>query len=325
MMLTVFTPTHQRAYCLPRLYESLKRQTVKNFEWLVIDNGSTDGTPELFETWLSEKPGFEIRYLWQEDGGKHRAINRAVHLAKYPYFFNVDSDDFLTDDAVELVLGWAESIDEMEEFCGVSGLRAAPSGEIHGGIPKTGQDGYTDATNLERPRFDLGGDKAEVYRTQVMKRYPFPEYPGETYVIEDTAWDAMAGDGYKIRWFNRVTYICEYLEDGLTRTGMTGHAGNIKNYRSFANFVRQALRLGRDNKRELFLEYMSVARELGKSRAEICRDLGVTENRLLQLRAGFAAQESRRLAMRCLEVLRREGIRAVFRKAAGKLSGEKAE
>ena len=106
MKITVFTPTYNRAYIIENLYRSLQRQTVKDFEWLVIDDGSTDNTQELFDKWISEENAFPIRYYKQRNGGKCRAINRALDLAQGELFFTVDSDDYLTKDALEKVMRW---------------------------------------------------------------------------------------------------------------------------------------------------------------------------------------------------------------------------
>lgn len=99
--MTVFTPAYNRAHTLPRLYESLKNQTADGFEWIVINDGSTDGTEELLEKWSGEDNRFDFSYLTVENGGKPRAINRGVTMARGKYFFLVDSDDYLTPDAVE--------------------------------------------------------------------------------------------------------------------------------------------------------------------------------------------------------------------------------
>ena len=99
--ITVFTPTYNRAYILENLYRSLQRQTCKTFEWLVVDDGSADNTKELFERWQQEDNFFPIRYVKQENGGKCRAINQGLKLADGELFFTVDSDDYLTDDALE--------------------------------------------------------------------------------------------------------------------------------------------------------------------------------------------------------------------------------
>src|SRR5690606_8327144 len=101
MMITIFTATYNRAYTLPTLYNSLLRQINFDFEWLIIDDGSTDNTEKLVKDWSTRNNPFKIRYIKNRNGGKPRAINKAVELANTPYLFILDSDDYLTDDAVE--------------------------------------------------------------------------------------------------------------------------------------------------------------------------------------------------------------------------------
>ncbi len=108
-MITIFTPTYNRAYSLPRLYESLKKQTYNNFEWVLVNDGSTDNTDEIVKPWLNDNV-ITINYIKQENGGKHRAINKGVEVAKGDYFFIVDSDDFLPEKSLELVQQHIEEI-----------------------------------------------------------------------------------------------------------------------------------------------------------------------------------------------------------------------
>ena len=115
--ITVFTPTYNRAYIIETLYRSLQRQTYRDFEWLVVDDGSADNTKELFEAWQQEDNFFPIRYVKQENGGKCRAINYGLELAKGKLFFNVDSDDYLTEDAIEKLLSWEAGLPEDQKFC----------------------------------------------------------------------------------------------------------------------------------------------------------------------------------------------------------------
>ena len=117
--ITVFNPTYNRAYIIETLYRSLQRQTYRDFEWLVVDDGSADNTKELFETWQQEDNFFPIRYVKQENGGKCRAINHGLELADGELFFTVDSDDYLTDDALEKVAAW----------CSVKGRSSSVTGE----------------------------------------------------------------------------------------------------------------------------------------------------------------------------------------------------
>jgi glycosyltransferase involved in cell wall biosynthesis len=214
-MITIFTPTYNRAYRIGKLYDSLKRQTSKDFEWIVINDGSTDNTNELFESWLKEKNEFPIIYKEVPNGGKHRAINKAVQMAASDAFFIVDSDDYLLDNAVEKANSWFGQISEDDSFAGVSGLRGEDEETPIGGYGN--YDGeYIDCTNLQRHLYNLLDDKAEVYKTSILKQYPFPEFEGENFVSEPVVWDHIGRDGYKIRWFNEIIYICEYLQDGLT-------------------------------------------------------------------------------------------------------------
>lgn len=217
-MISVITATFNRGYIIKKLYESLKKQTNKNFEWIVIDDGSSDVTPELFEQWKKEEKTFKIDYEHTKNGGKHRAINRAIQKVSYSYCFIVDSDDYLKDDAIEQICKWIETIKDQDIFAGVAGLKQYPSGEITGEYPKLKKyKTYIDANNLERQKKHLIGDKAEVYRTNILKKYPFPEFDEENFLTEDIVWNRIAIDGYKLRWFNIPIYVCEYLNDGLTK------------------------------------------------------------------------------------------------------------
>ncbi|QNG61914.1 glycosyltransferase family 2 protein [Bacillus sp. PAMC26568] len=232
MKITVFTPTYNRAYTLENLYLSLKAQTWKDFEWLVIDDGSTDNTEELFHSWIKKENGFSIRYFKVKNGGKHRAINKATDLARGDLFFIVDSDDTITHDAIGMITSWEKSLKRKPDFCGISGNKGHDEKSIHG---TTFEGDYIDATSLERKKFNITGDKAEVFYTEILKRYKFKEFDGENFLTEATVWDRMAADGYKIRWFNKTIYICDYLEDGLTNNLINIFAENPKGTAHYIN------------------------------------------------------------------------------------------
>ncbi len=226
--ITVFTPTFNRAYIIEKLYDSLKQQTCKDFEWIVIDDGSSDNTAILFDKWCLEDNGFDIIYLKVKNGGKHRAINKGTEMARGKLFFIVDSDDYLLNNAIEQIISWESTIENLEGFAGVSGNRGYSEEQI---IGETFNGDFIDATNLERGKFRIFGDKAEVYYTEILRKYKFPEIEGENFMTENVVWNAIANDGYKIRWFNQITYICHYLTDGLTY-----HSGEIavKNPKGYA-------------------------------------------------------------------------------------------
>ena len=212
-MLTIFTPTYNRCHLIDNLYQSLLAQDNQSFEWLVIDDGSTDDTEAYFQNLLKQQQPFEIRCVRQPNGGKHRAINKGVSLAQGELFFIVDSDDYLTPDAVSKVYQWNDSLDSSKKWAGFAGLRSHKDFSV---IGKRNTNHFIDAKNNERENFCLIGDKAEVYFTNVLKKYPFPEFEGEKFISEEVVWNAIARDDYYLRWFNEIIYICEYLEGGST-------------------------------------------------------------------------------------------------------------
>ena len=212
---TVFTPTYNRAYILGDLYHSLQRQTCMDFEWLIVDDGSADDTKTLVASWQGEENPFPIRYVYQENGGKCRAINRGLKEADGRLFFTVDSDDYLTDDAIEKVIRWDGELPKDGHFCGYVGNRGiTPTQTPNRLFP----GGYLDGTALDR--YDqVDGERAFVFYTEIHRKYLYPEFPGEKFLTEAVTWDLMAHDGYKMRFYNDIIWIWEYKDDGLTRAG----------------------------------------------------------------------------------------------------------
>ena len=212
---TVFTPTYNRAYILGDLYHSLQRQTCMDFEWLIVDDGSADDTEALVASWQGEENPFPIRYVYQENGGKCRAINRGLKEADGRLFFTVDSDDYLTDDAIEKVIRWDGELPRDGHFCGYVGNRGiTPTQTPNRLFP----GGYLDGTALDR--YDqVDGERAFVFYTEIHRKYLYPEFPGEKFLTEAVTWDLMAHDGYKMRFYNDIIWIWEYKDDGLTRAG----------------------------------------------------------------------------------------------------------
>lgn len=213
MLITVFTPTYNRAYIIGNLYQSLCNQNFNDFEWLVVDDGSSDNTEQVIDA-FSQEHKINIRYIKQLNGGKHRAINKGVREANGELFFIVDSDDHLATNALQLVAKHYASIKDTPGYVGVSGVRAYPDGLRIGGD----LDFVTlDCNCLDlRYKYCIIGDMAEIYRTEVLKDYPFPEIEGEKFCTEALVWNRIA-QNYKLRYFNEKIYMCEYLADGLTR------------------------------------------------------------------------------------------------------------
>ena len=289
-MITVFTPTFNRAYIINELYKSLKNQTDKDFEWLVVDDGSTDDTEKFFaEVALNEKE-FEVRYIKQENGGKHRAVNRGVKEARGELFFIADSDDTLTTDAIEKLKKWVATLGNDKKFAGVSGLRGYSDNSVIGGGGNGGT--YVDATNLERGKKNLLGDKAEAYFTDVLKKYPFPEFDGEKFVSEEVVWNKIAADGYYIRWYSEVIYFTEYLEDGLTKSA-NKYAENPQGTLYWAKGQLEYFKGDLKSELSAIKRYYFAVRDK-KSDGEIVKDLNVGRFKLFLVKVISFLKNSKR-------------------------------
>lgn len=214
--ITIFTPTYNRAYTLPILYQSLKRQTDKNFIWFIIDDGSIDNTEELLIQWQKEYAGFNIIYKKVSNGGKPRAINYALQFINTRYIFILDSDDYLTNDAVEFLNKHISHIEKERRIIGIGVLRGNNTLKAKH-IPKINKGNFVDATNLERSIYNLDHDANELYETAILKQFPFETWKDEKFVPEAVSLNKIALAGYKLRWYNKVLVISNYLDDGMTK------------------------------------------------------------------------------------------------------------
>lgn len=220
---SVFTPTYNRAYCLKDLYDSLVLQKYKDFEWLIVDDGSEDETENIVQGFMHENL-LNIRYLKKSNEGKHIAINYGAKVAQGMWFFIVDSDDKLTPDALQIVDQYCNQISDDQSFAGVAGLRGYDTSTVIMGTKgekikvSEFKEDYFDATTIY-VHFSMNNkaDHAEVIRTCILKEYPFPKFENEKFLSEGALWFRLSNDGYKLRWFNKIIYITEYHEDGLTK------------------------------------------------------------------------------------------------------------
>lgn len=261
MRITVFTPTYNREYTIDKLYHSLQQQTFRDFEWVVVDDGSQDETEKLFLQYQNEENIFPVHYVKTENGGKHRAINRGVKVAQGELFFIVDSDDWLTKDALQIVDMMERSIpNELKKsFAGVCGQCGYTENKE---IGKTFDGDILDITTLERVQNGISGDKAEVFYTRLLREYPFPEFDGEKFVTECVIWDKIAYDGYKLRFFNQIIYIGNYLPDGLTANYDRLYA---ENPRSYGLYIYQCIQYGKIEKNQIYTTYKDyMRRQKGK-------------------------------------------------------------
>lgn len=213
--ITILTPTYNRASLLPRLFDSLLRQTSKAFEWIVVDDGSTDDTREVVAN-LKEKCGgaFPMGYVYKANGGKHMAINIGAERARGELLFIADSDDLLIDDALETVANSWHDISDDKSFAGIAGLDITmDTREVIGsGLPQE----HIDCNAIDiRYRHHVTGDMKEVFRTEVLREFPFPEFAGERFCPEQLVWFRMARR-YRLRYINKPIYIADYQPDGIT-------------------------------------------------------------------------------------------------------------
>ena len=228
--LTVFTPTYNRAYILQRCYESLVRQTSKDFIWLIIDDGSTDNTKSLVDQWIKEKNEFEIKYVYKENGGMHTGHNKAYELIDTELNVCIDSDDFMPDNSVELIVDFWSKYGS-NRYSGIVSLDNDDKGNIIGTkLPNKKSIKLCDF-------YDMGGkgDKNLIYRTDIMKKYPpYPEFQGEKFVPLDYKY-LLADQEYDLLILNEPTCTVEYMEDGSSRNMFRQY---YKNPRGFS-FMRK--------------------------------------------------------------------------------------
>ena len=218
MKLTIHTATYNRAYILGKAYESLCVQTCKDFEWIITDDGSTDGTDVLVRSWQEKENGFPIVYNPLKHVGLPRALNSGVACASGQWFMRLDSDDHLLPCTVEKVLGWIAEIEDQEEFVGVGFAKCQPDGSfMKNQTLLIDPDGYVDASNTEREKYHLDMDMCEAERTSLLRRFPHQVWHTESFAPEQLNHNAMALAGYKYRWRAEKLCICDYLTDGLTQ------------------------------------------------------------------------------------------------------------
>jgi glycosyltransferase involved in cell wall biosynthesis len=244
---TVFTATYDRAHTLRRVYESLRNQTFKDFEWLIVDDGSADGTRELVAGWAAEE-ALPIRYFSQSNEGKHVAFNRAVMLARGELFLTLDSDDACVPIALERFKYYWDGIPagDRHMFCSVTALCVDQDGQLVGTPYPTD---ILDANPVELLyRYGIVGEKWGFTRTDVLKQFPFPTPNGMTFVPESIVWDKI-GIRYRTRYVNerlRIYWLRRDLDAGRPRslTSLRKHAAGLTMWHAF--ILNNHLRLFRN-------------------------------------------------------------------------------
>lgn len=222
MKLSICTPTYNRCSYLPKIYESLKNQTSNDFEWIIVDDGSTDDTFDYVQSIINENE-IRIIYLKTDNGGKHRAVNKGIELARYPWFMILDSDDYLTENAIEEYLKNIKEIDN-SDIKGLVCLRTNKDGVVIGDVFPSD---FYDSDFIERHERNIQGDKCEIICTQLMKDTKFPEFEGEKFLAESGLWIKIS-EGNKFRFINIGGYVCNYQVGGLTENSLKNRYKNPK-------------------------------------------------------------------------------------------------
>lgn len=229
--LTVFTPTYNRAYCLHLCYESLLRQTCSDFEWLIVDDGSTDDTRELVAGWIQDGK-IPVRYIYKENGGMHTGYNTAYDNIFTELAVCIDSDDYMTDDAVEKIVSFWQANKE-ERYAGIIGLDITVDGNVIGNrLPDVKSATVYDLYN----RMGVKGDKKQVYRTELVRRFRSPQFEGEKlfpscykYFLVDLTHEMLI--------LNEPFVVVEYMPDGYTKNIIKLYKKNLNNYIFYRKFI----------------------------------------------------------------------------------------
>lgn len=232
--MTIFTPTYNRAYILPRLYESLCSQTNKDFEWLIVDDGSEDETQEIVQKWI-EDAKIDIRYYKQKNGGKQRAHNVGVEKSNGKLFVCVDSDDYVTSEFIEEHLRGAEKIKNDPTVAGIVSLKSFEDGQLVGTCFPKGVE-YATLTDLYG-KYKFQGDTALMYYTAILKKFPFVVEEDEKFIGEGYVYSQIDRE-YRMYLMPKTLLICEYLQDGYSKNVRKITKENPKSY---AKLKKQAI------------------------------------------------------------------------------------
>lgn len=232
--ITVFTPAYNRADLLPRCFESMKRQTCKNFIWMIIDDGSVDNTRQLVDSWLREPLDFDLQYYYKENGGLHTAYNEAIARINTDLCVCIDSDDYMPDDAVEKILDfWGKY--GSEQYAGIVGLDYYSDGKVIGD-PLPCQKSVN-LIDLLTGKYKINnGDRTNVVRTELYKRFaPMKVFPGEKN-FNPHYLHLQISHTYDFLVLNENLRYVEYQADGMTNS-------MLKQYRNSPNSFAEIRKL----------------------------------------------------------------------------------
>lgn len=243
--LTVITTTYNRAYCLHQVYESLLRQDCDDFVWLVMDDGSTDGTRELVRQWI-DAGRIGIEYYYKPNGGMHTARNAAYEKVNTELNVIIDSDDWMADDAVgKIVRFWNKN--KKDNIAGIISLNAEPGGKLIGtAMPK----GVTECHYEEFwNKYRMSGDKKMIYRSVLTRSYPYPEFSGEKFYPASYKF-RMIDQQYKMLIMDDVTCIVDYNSDSMSYAKTEQYRSCAK---GFAHYRKEIINITHSPKEKIFM------------------------------------------------------------------------
>lgn len=230
--LCVFTPTYNRASTLINCYKCLLKQTNQDFQWLIIDDGSTDQTESIVQKWIGENI-ISIQYVKKSNQGKVRAIEDSLQICEAPMWLCLDSDDELFSDAVEKILDKYDEIFSDEKCCGVYGVRYTKDR-----IPMQGEqyiekiEGLPDKVQFMEARYKyrIAPEYCMAFKVEILKKYGYPHFDGEKFIPESSVYCLMDVDEYYYLTIKTPVMSCEYLEDGLSKNYYKNVASYPKGY-----------------------------------------------------------------------------------------------
>ena len=283
--LTVITTTYNRAYCLHQVYESLLRQDCDDFLWLVMDDGSTDGTRDLVQRWI-DAGRIEIEYYLKPNGGMHTARNAAYEKVHTELNVIIDSDDWMSDGAVgRIIRFWNEN--KRADMAGIISLNADPGGKLIGTAMPNGvtECHYEEFWN----RYHMTGDKKLIYRSELTKLYPYPEFSGEKFYPASYKF-RMLDHQYKMLIMDDVTCIVDYNDDSMSQAKEKQYQSCAK---GFSHYRNEMIKISHspEEKIKMMIHYVAESKFAGNRRyvqdscrpglAVLCVPIGLMYYRLL--------------------------------------------
>ena len=264
--ITVFTPTYNRAHTLPKLYESLCAQESRDFEWIVVDDGSNDGTKELTEAWITEDK-IHIRYFYQENAGKMAAHNFAVDASESDLFLCLDSDDILNASAVGQILEFWKNLTARgnnNELCGFVSYKdfshLSSKTRLNETLKRAKAEYSGKLVHLKDiQKAGLFGEMAIIIRTDILRKHKFPAFEGETFVTDAYLWEQLDSQ-YLFALMPCITQFCTYNPDGYSFNYRRLLFSNPQGYRAFHN---QRIRLASGSKLKSAICYDAISARMG--------------------------------------------------------------